>query len=564
MSILQKIKYLPRVLSLFEKRIILILFIIAATGGGLLLYKFYDKHREFVPASGGVYTEGLVGQPKFLNPLLSPNSDVDSDITRLVFSSLLKYNKNQELVMDLAERYEITPDQKNYIFHLKKGIMWHDGKELNADDIIFTFQNIVNPDYQSPYAPNFKDIKIEKIDQYTVKFLLPEASTSFIFENTTFGILPRHIWEKIPAKSAALAQLNLNPQGSGPFKFKEYQKNEETGEILSFTLSRNENYFDQKPYLKEIAFKFYKNSGEVIKAFNQGKIQGIGYIPFSEKNNIKKTKKINFYSPLLSRYYAIFLNYAKNNLLEDRKIRQALAYSLDRKKIVDEALSAQAEIVNSPILPYHFAFNPKVKKYPHNLKKAKEILRKSGWRKNKDKILEHKQTKKKLEISLVFPSQEEFPKIAQIIKESWEKLGVEVKLKAQDPQLISEEIIRPRNYQALLFGQLQTHDPDPYLFWHSDEREDPGLNLTSYKNKTIDELLSAARKTKNEKERKKMYFQFQDLIAKNIPAIFLYSPKYLYGVKKNIKGIELNYLISPSDRFADIENWYINVKRKFR
>jgi peptide/nickel transport system substrate-binding protein len=563
-SNLQKIKYLPRVLSIFEKKIIFVLFIIALVALGWLLYRFYDKHREFIPASGGSYTEGVVGQPKFLNPLLSPSSDTDLDITRLVFSSLLKYNEKQELVNDLAESYEITPDQKNYIFRLKKGIKWHDGKELSADDIVFTVQNILNPDYQSPYAPNFKNVKAEKVDQYTVKFILNEPSPAFLLENTTFGILPRHIWEKIPPKSAALAEPNLTPVGSGSFKFKEYQKNKETGEILSFILERNENYFNKKPYLKEITFRFYKDNAGLIAAFNKKEIQGIGYIPLSEKENIKKQKKLNFYSPLLSRYYAIFFNAVKNDILEEKEVRQALTYALDRKKIIDETLGGQGEIVHSPILPYLFGYNPEVKKYPYDSEKAKEILKKSGWQKNKDKILEHKEKGKKLEITFVYPNQEEFPEVAKIIKESWGGLGVIVKLKAEDSQLISSGIIRPRNYEAILFGQMLTYDPDPYSFWHSDKRQDPGLNLTSYKNPAIDELLSEAQKTKDVEKREKIYFKLQDLIAKDAPAIFLYSPKYLYGVDKKIKGIKLNYLVTPSDRFADVGNWYVNVKRKWK
>lgn len=562
MSNLQKIKYLPRVLSSWEKRVILILIIIVVGAGGWLLYKLYDRHREFTPAFGSAYIEGVVGQPKYLNPLLAPVSDVDSDISNFLFSGLMKYNEKQELVPDLAESYEITPDQKNYIFHLKKGMKWHDGKELSADDVVFTVQNIKNPEYESPLMTNFKDVGIEKVDQYIVKFTLTkEVYTPFLLENTAFGILPKHLWEKIPPKSASLSELNLNPVGSGPFKFKEYQKDKKTGEILSFTLERNEEYFAKKPFLKEITFKFYKDNSLLIAALNHNEIQGIGYIPLSEKKNIKKPKKLNFYAPSLSRYYAVFFNAAKNELFEEKEIRQALALALDREKIIKEALDAQAEIVDSPILPYLFGFNPKVKKYPYDIKKARKILKKAGWKKNKkDKTLRRED--EKLEIALTYPNQEEFPKVAEIIKNNWEEIGVQVKLKAEEASSLQTEIIQPRNYQALLFGQLQTHDPDPYYFWHSDQRESPGLNLTSYKNTDIDDLLTEARKTKKQEDRQKKYFHFQNILASDVPAIFLYSPKYLYGVTKKVKGIELSYLVVPSDRFANIENWYINVKRK--
>lgn len=553
MTNFQKIKYLPRVLSLLEKRIILILFLIILGSASWLLYGVYDRHREFVAEYGDNYTEGLVGQPQYINPILAPASDADSDLSKLVFSSLLKYNEKQELIPDLAERYEITPDQKNYTFYLRKDVRWHDGVEFTADDIIYTVQVVKNSEYQSPLMLNFKDISVEKIDQYTVKFTLTkEAFAPFLFESTTFGILPKHVWEKISPKSVPLSEYNLKPTGTGPFKFKEYKKDKKTGEILSYTLERNEKFYNKKPYIAGIEFKFYSDEDLLISALNKKETQGVAYIPPTEKNKIKKEKSINFYTPQLSRYYAVFINYAKNENLESKETRQALAYAVDRKRILNEALLDYAKTINSPILPNLFGYNPKVKKYTYDEKKAKEIIEKAGWVNDK-----------KLEITLTYPNEEEFPKVAEIIKENWEKIGVVVHMKAANPSEMQSEIIKPRNYEVLLFGQLQTRDPDPYAYWHSSERG-TGLNLTSFKDKTADKLLEDARKSKTDDERKKKYLHFQNIIADEVPAIFLYSPQYLYGVNKKVRGVQLEYIITPSDRFAGVENWYINVKRKLK
>lgn len=559
----QKIKLVPRVLSFWEKRIVLVLFVIIIGVGAWLLYGFYRSKVKFLPADGGTYIEGVIGQPQYINPLLAPTSDVDLDLSSLIFSGLLRYNEKQELAPDLAESYEMSPDQKNYTFHLRKNVKWHDGEEFDADDVIFTVANIKNPEYQSPYSSELQDVAVEKIDNHTIKFTLTkEARASFLAESTTFGISPKHLWEKIPAASAALAELNLKPIGTGPFKFKEYKKDKKTGEIVSYTLSLTDDYFARKPHLQEITFKFYKDASSLITAYNEKEIQGISYLRPEEKNNIKKQKTINIYTPSLSRYYAIFINYAENEILEEKDLRQALAYSLNRKKIVRDGLLGYASQINSPILQSLFGYNPKVKKYNFDRKKANEILDEAGWKdKNKNGVREREG--KKLELTLTFPNQNEFPKVAEIIKENFEKIGVKVKLRAVEAALLQTEVIRPRNYEMLLFGQLQTRDSDPYPFWHSNQRQDPGLNLTSFKNKEVDNLLEEARSAKNDEARRKKYFHFQNILAEEVPAIFLYSPQYLYGVNKKIKGIELNFLVSPSDRLAGISNWHINITRQF-
>lgn len=562
-SNLKKIKYISGVLSLIEKRIVLVLLaIVIIIIGWLVYWDVYVRHRSFVPYYGGTYTEGLVGQPQYINPVLSPASDIDSDLTKLVFSSLLKYNSKQELISDLAERYDVSEDKKTYTFYLRKDIKWHDGQEFNADDVVFTVQTIKNAEYGSPLAPNLKSVTTEKVDQYTVKFSVSkDALVPFLADNISFGILPKHIWENIPAKSALLAEDNLQPIGTGPFKFVEYQKDKKSGGIKSFLFSRNEDYFGKKPYLDRITLNLYKDVSSLVKAYNSGEIEGISYIPLKEKKNLKKTRNLTIYTPNLSRYYALFFNSAKNHTLDEKKVRQALAYGLDREKIVKDGLDGYGSIVNSPILPYLLGFNPKVKKYEFDEQKAGKILDKEDWKmKNGARV----NNKKKLEMSLTYPNQEEFPKIAEIIKASWEKIGVKVNMKAIESTELQAEVIRPRAYEVLLFGQLLTHDPDPYSYWHSSQREDPGLNFTSFKDTSIDDLLEKARNTKNSEERKKQYLEFQNTLADNVPAIFLYSPQYLYGAAKKIKGISLSYLISPSDRFAEVENWYIKVRRKYQ
>lgn len=559
---LKNIKHIPKILSKGEKMLVLGLVIIIF--GSLIWLGFisYPKYIQENPAYGGSYVEGVVGQPQFLNPILAPASDSDLDITRLVFSSLLRYNENQELVVDLAERYEISEDQKNYTFYLKKGVKWHDGQELTADDVVFTVQSIKNPEYQSPLRANFIGVAVEKIDDYSLKFTLTgDTFAPFLKENTTFGILPQHIWQKIPSKNITLSEYNLEPIGSGPFKFKEYKVDKKTNIISSYSLITFGDYFDKKPYIEEFTFKFFNDYAEMISAYNKKEIEGLSYIPASEKSNLKK--EINYYLLRLPRYYAIFFNQSKNEFLEDEEVRQALTYGTDRQRIINEALDGEGVTIDSPILKGFLGHNPEVKKYEFDPVKANEMLHKAGWNKINDDGYRTKDDKV-LEITLTYASQSEFNQISQIIAENWKEIGVKTNLQEIDSTILQSEYIRPRNYEALIYGQLISHDPDPYPFWHSSQREDPGLNLTSFKNKSADNLLEEARKTNDEDERIIKYLHFQNIVAEESPAIFLYSPTYLYGVNKKVKGINLEFITTPSDRFTDIVNWYIKIERSWK
>lgn len=559
---LRQLKYLPKFLSLKEKRAILVLFVIILVALGWIGFKTYKQHIKIVPGTGGHYIEGVVSEPKYINPILSPSSDSDSDISKLIFSGLMKYNEKQQLVPDLAESYEVTEDQKNYIFHLKQGVKWHDGRNLTADDVVFTVHTIKNPEIESPLKTAFQRVAVEKIDDFTVKFTLTkDPYAPFLTENSTFGILPKHIWEEILPKNFPLAKYNLEPIGSGPYKFKEYKKDKKTGTIKSYTLETFEDYFDKKPYIQEITFKFFNDYPELINAYNKRKITGISYIPPKEKKNIKK--EINFYDLKLPQYYAIFFNQTKNTALQEKKVRQALAYAIDREKIISQALQGKAVLANSPIPPNFPGHNPEIKKYEYNPDLAHELLHKAGWR-DEDKDGKRAKDNKKLEIRLTFINQPEFLETAKIIKKNWEDVGATVSLEAIDPLELQSEYIRPRNYQALLYGELITYDPDPYPFWHSTQRQDPGLNLTSFKDKSVDRLLEEARKTNNPDERRIKYLHFQNIIAEEVPAIFLYSPTYLYGINKKVKGVKLEYVGIPADRFAGLGNWYININREWK
>ncbi len=561
-----RLKYLSHVLTKQEKVIILFLFCAALASSSFIFFNIYARHVDIKPDFGGNFVEGIVGRPQYINPLLSSANDVDMDLAGLIFSGLMKYDSNQELAPDIAESYEVSEDNKNYTFKLKQNIKWHDGEPLNADDVVFTVQTIKNPDFQSSYLPNFENVAIKKIDDYTVTFTLTgEALSPFLKESTTFGIIPKHIWEDVSPNKSLLSEYNLNPIGSGPFKFKEFKKDKRSGIIASYTLERYQEYFAGSPYIDNITFKFYDDYSELINALNKEEIDNISFIPSEEIENIKPEVKnqLFFYNLRLPRYYALFFNQPKNDLLGSKEIRQALAYGTNKQEIIEAVFGGQGVEIDSPILENFLGYNPEIKKYEYNKDKAGELLHKFGFNKiNKEGIRE--KDGKALELTITTTNQKEFSELSDILKKQWKEIGINVKIKALDPTELQTDYLRSRNYEILLYGQLLGHDPDPYPFWHSSQRNDPGLNLTSFKDKTADDLLETARKTNKAEERQTKYIHFQNIMAEELPALFICSPTYPYGLNKKIRGVELDFITIPSDRFTDIKNWFVEINRRWK
>ncbi|MBU1178303.1 hypothetical protein KJ903_03715 [Patescibacteria group bacterium] len=560
-----KWKYLFRVFSKPE-RLIIYLAILALLGAtGWLGWEFSWQHIKSEPKGGGHYIEGIVGEPQYINPLFAQGSDVDMNITSLIFSSLMKYNNHQELVPDLAESYEVSEDEKNYTFHLRQNAYWHDGEQLTADDVVFTVQTIKNSSYQSVLSANFQDVAVEKVDDFTIKFTLTGESLSpFLKENTTFGIIPEHIWQEIVPANALLTEYNLSPVGSGPYLFAEYKKDKKTGIVDSYTLVKNNNYHQATAYIDKITFKFFTDDTSVVNAYNSKEITGISYLPPEERENISQKVKDDLVSHNLKlpRYYALFFNQPKNSILKSQEVRKALAYGTNREEIITKIFNGEGVKIDSPILESFLGHNPEIKRYEYDKDQANNILHEDGWNEiNEEGYRNKKDTQ--LELTITTTDQLEIANLANLLQKQWKEMGVKVNIELIDPTELQTEFIKPRNYEILLYGQLIGHDPDPYSFWHSTQRQDPGLNLTSFKDPTADDLLETARKTSQEDERTKKYLHWQNIMAEKLPALFLCSPTYTYAVDKSVQGIELEYITVPSDRFTNASNWYIDVSRRW-
>lgn len=542
----RQFKHVKKFLSKREWRIIVVCLLIIAANALFLGARFYQKNLQLIPAAGGEYVEGLVGYPKTINPLYAVNSDVDSDLSYLIYSRLFFFDYQGKLEADLVESMEISADGKEYIIKIKSGVLWHDGETLNADDILFTFSLIQNSDFRSPLAANFAGVTLEKIDDLTIKFSLPQAYAAFV-DLLTFGILPEHLWLNISPSGATLSELNLKPIGSGPFKFKSLTKNK-NGEIKEYVLVVNDDYYNRRPFLKNIIFKFFPNFNELLAAFNAGQVDGLSYLPFESRDDLLAQNSLAFRELKRPQVNAIFFNKDNNEKLADKKLRQALSVAIDREALITDVLHGSAFIVNNPLPPFSQFYNVKSQHSEYNLETASKLLQEAEAT--------------DLELSLSFVDTLENKAVAEKIKSDWEKLGLKISLVPIAPEQAFSEIVVNRNYQALLYGEIVGADPDVYAFWHSSQVGQRGLNLANYQNKEVDQLLESARLIVNFEDRFAKYQRLQDIIQEDAPAIFLYTPSYSYVQSKKIKGFTGESIVEPSDRFASIVEWHIKTKKR--
>lgn len=513
-----------------------------------------------LPAYGGEYIEGVVGQPVYINPILSQSNDVDSDIVQMVFSGLFKYDNTGQLIPDLADHYEISEDKMTYTVYLKQSVLWHDGKPFSAQDVLFTTNLIADPAYKSPLRASWQGINTELIDDHTISFKINTPYAGFL-NSLTFGILPKHIWEAVEPENFHLTELKLEPIGTGPYKYTTYQKDSK-GNILSYKLSANPNYFEGKPYISKITLNFYTDDSSALDAYNRKEIMGIHSLPSQKISQLKNTKSTNINQFKIPRYFAVFINQNKSVPLANDEVREALAYATNREEIIKTVLDSNGEPVYSPILPGMLGYDNEVNHYNFDLDKANQILEEKKWIKNSEGIREKDKTP--LVINLVTTDWDELSATAEILKTQWEKVGAKVEVHVYSISDIQQNYIRPREYEALLFGQVVGGDPDPYAFWHSTQKKDPGLNLALFGNSDVDKLIEDARIESDAEKRAGLYKDFQKEITGELPAIFLYSPLYIYPVNTSVKGIDPNILVLPCKRFSNVNKWYIKTHRVWK
>jgi len=543
----------------YLQMIFFILFFVIFIGSVfLILDKVNNRFLIERPLIGGYINEGIVGSPRFINPVLAI-SNTDKDLTSLIYSGLMKKNIFGEIKQDLAESYEISEDGLTYTFKIKDDAVFHDKIKVTADDISFTITQIQDGKLKSPVQANWDSVSVLKIDEQTIQFKLPRINTSFL-ENTTVGILPLHIWKELDTDDFTFSDRNIYAIGSGPYKIQKI-KNKKGGLIENITLKSFSGFYDKKPYISKIKFIFYKNEDEMMKSFQKGSIDQISAISPEKANNIDDSSKIIIQSNL-SRIFGIFFNSNKQEIFRNKNILTAINLALDKENIVEKVLMGYGKVINSPI-PEHLYNNEEGRAakidIAERIESAKNILEKDGWKLGEDGI--RVKDGKRLSFSLSTGDALELQRSSEIIKDDLTKIGIDVEVKVFEIGNLNQSIIRPREYEALFFGQVIMNKSDIFAFWHSGQRNDPGLNISSYTNSRVDGFLERLLNTSNRDSELEYLKGIEKEITNDMPAIFVYSPSFIYATNRKIKKLEIGNMSLPSDRFMDIQNWHIRTER---
>lgn len=549
-----RLSYIGKVFSLMgrrEKIIALGLVGLAIVSLFWSVRNFYMAHTNAAPGNGGSYSEGLVGQPQYINPLLATTA-TDLTLQNLIFRGLYKYNGQGQLIPDLAESMpQISDDQKQYTINLKKDISWQNGRPFTADDVIFTIQTLQDPNYNSPLRNLWLSTTVEKISDTQVKFTTKDVAGPFLY-NLTLPIISKSIWQNVGAGNFLTSASNLQAVGTGPYAIKEIQK-ERSGKIDQIVLTG-------KMGISTITLKFYDNQDDLLNAFHSREIQGLGFTAQDSTLHIDQNNQTQVYKIPLPQYQVLFYN-LNNKILSDLGVRLALDAAVDRQGLIDNVFKDNAQLPGNPFTFLTSQTAPTTSNF--NLDAAKTALTNAGWIADPNTGLRSKKSQP-LKLNIATNDTVTNAQTAQAIADSWKQLGVQASLTVLSTQDLSNNLIRPRKFDVLIFPIKLGADPDPFSFWQSSQIKDPGLNLTGFANQTADQLMGKARATTDPTARETLYEQLSNLLNQQGPALFLTQNLYQYAISSKIKNINLSLLYDPSLRFDDISNWYMVNKRVWK
>ncbi|MBI4437501.1 peptide ABC transporter substrate-binding protein [Candidatus Uhrbacteria bacterium] len=569
----QQWKQLPRLLTPGEKKTLnaaLGVFLFACLS---LLGTYLFSHRVNVPAVGGAYTEGLVGEPRLLNPLYAQASDTDQDLTRLIYSGLLRYDPEEGYVPDLAESLSVSEDGLTYTLKIKEHARFHNGEDVRARDVLFTVNAIQNPAYHSPLIDSFYRVSVVQEDERTVSFILEEPFAPFV-QSLTVGILPASLWAEILPQNAPLAALNLQPVGSGPYRFEAFAK-DQRGSIRSYTLTRNEDFYDAPAFIETITFKFYQDTMALGEALENKNVEGAGVVRLEDLERVAGNSEVQLLLPTIPQETILYLNQTVQPILGDLAVRSAIASAIDKQKIVEAVPLARSQIIHAPILEGQVGYDAGVQ-VAYNESQAHTLLEEAGYRLNADTGLrgvkgdgkqedeDEQAAPATLGFTLTALDSEEMRAVAARLQEDFANIGITLSLSFVPSDLMYSQVIEPRNFELLLASILMEGDPNPYPFWHSTQAKTGGLNFANYSNADVDTLLLDGRKEMDASVRAQKYQQFQQLLAKDVPVVFLYQSRFAHALAQKIRLDPPARLVIPADRFANVTSWYIKTKQVLR
>ncbi len=558
-----------------EKFVFCALVLIALVTAIIMATKVNESFLKEIPFHGGELKEGVIGLPRTINPILAV-TDADKDIGALVYSGLMKYD-GDSLVTDIAKSYSLSSDGLTYDFILRDDIHFQDGKTLTADDVAFTILKIQDPALNSPRRSDWSNVNTKVVSPTEIQFILKQAYSPFI-TNMTVGIMPKHIWGNVNDDQFIFSGYNINPIGSGPYKFSSLSR-DAGGIPTTFTLETWGGYFGSRPFISNITFYFFADESKALSALDSGTIDSLPSISAVPAARLASdsAQAYTILKTALPRVFGVFFNQNHSPVLADKTVRQALDMSIDRQNIIKTVLSGYGLPLHSP-LPYGLDngsyYVPSTNSAASsaninsaNITGAQALLEKAGWKKGSDGFYAKKVGKTAtttLAFDIYTSDSPDLKTASDLVKQSWITLGANVTVKVFESGDLYQNVIRTRSFDALLFGEQIGKDRDVYAFWHSSQRNAPGLNISMYTNSKADKLLENIRSTSDDSVRTSSYAQLDQMIQNDLPAIFLYSPDFIYAVPRALHGVSLSSVTIPTDRFNSIRSWYIQTEKVWK
>lgn len=489
-------------------------------------------------------TIGFLSDAKRLLPLLASDS-ASAEISGHIFNGLTKYDKNMNIIGELAESWKISPDGLVITFKLRKGVLWHDGVEFTSEDVVFTYQTVTNPNIPTPYSSIYGPVdKVEAIDKYTIRVTYKEPYAPAL-ESWGMGILPKHI---LSGKDLTSPEVNRSPIGTGPYKLKEWI----TGQKI--VLEAFDDYYERRPGIKKYIARIIPDPATMFLELKFGGLDYMGLTPAQYKLQTDTEVFRKHFQKF--RYPSFGYTYIGYNhlhpLFANKRVRQALSLAINKKDIISGVLLGYGSPCTGPFPPESWAYNPNVKDYEYDPKKALSILFEEGWRLDKDGWL--KKNGKPFHFTVIINQGNEARiKTAQIIKEQLKQIGIRMDIKVLEWQAMLHEFIHKKRFEAVIMGWALSRDPDIYDIWHSSKTREGEFNFISYRNEEVDRLLIEGRQTFDIEKRKRIYHRIHEILAEEQPYTFLYVPDALPVLHKRFKGVEK----APIGIWHNFIHWYV-------
>ena len=498
------------------------------------------------PAYGDALIEGSIGEPTVLIPMLA-GDNASHQVAGLVFNGLVKYDTDLSIIGDLAESWEISKDGLIITFYLRKGVKWTDGVEFTADDVMFGFKTITNEKTPTAYAEDFLQVKkAEVLDSYTFRVTYEKPFAPALSSWGNMVVLPKHLLE---GKDIAKSDLTRNPVGVGPYMLRKWVSGQEV------ILDSNKEYFEGRPYIDRYVYRIIPDPATMFLELRTGGIDLMGLTPLqytkqTENDFFRKNFQKFRYPTFVYTYMGFNL---KHPFFQDKRVRQAIAHAIDKQEIVDVVLFGLGKPATGPYVPNTWAYNPNVKKFDYNPEKAKQLLKEAGWEDtNGDGILKKDGRPFKFTIFTNMGNSSRM-NTATIIQWRLAKIGIKVDIRALEWSTFVNQFIDKRRFEAVILGWGIGLDPDQYDIWFSGKTKEKEFNFVSYSNPEVDSLLEKGRRTFDIKERKKTYFRMQEILAEELPYIFLYVPEATPIVHARFKGIKP----SPIGIEYNLPKWFV-------